>query len=134
MSFLQRRIPTAFFVVLIAVCRVPFQAHGQVPESESPAPAGEEVAAEEARVLPEAGSRRLEPVFPPDTRSLIHLEAEDAVSTNFAKEPTLNYSASGYRTVQLSRYTGLRGDGKIYVMPVDGAARISTGERGDAAV
>ena len=30
--------------------------------------------------------------------------------------------------------TGLRGDGKIYVTPVDDAVRISTGERGEAAV
>jgi nitrogen regulatory protein P-II 1 len=30
--------------------------------------------------------------------------------------------------------TGLRGDGKIYVTPVDTAVRISSGERGEAAV
>ncbi len=37
-------------------------------------------------------------------------------------------------TIEHTAHTGLRGDGKIYVMPVDGAARISTGERDDAAV
>ena len=31
-------------------------------------------------------------------------------------------------------YTGLRGDGKIYVAPVEDAVRISTGEHGEAAV
>lgn len=31
-------------------------------------------------------------------------------------------------------YTGLRGDGKIYVTPVETAVRISTGERGEEAV
>jgi nitrogen regulatory protein P-II 1 len=30
--------------------------------------------------------------------------------------------------------TGLRGDGKIYVLPVEAAVRISTGDRGEAAV
>jgi nitrogen regulatory protein PII len=30
--------------------------------------------------------------------------------------------------------TGLRGDGKIYVTPVDTAVRISSGERGEGAV
>ena len=30
--------------------------------------------------------------------------------------------------------TGLRGDGKIYVSPVEDAIRIATGERGEAAV
>ena len=31
-------------------------------------------------------------------------------------------------------HTGLRGDGKIYVTPVESAVRISTGERGEEAV
>ncbi|MFP4165349.1 MAG: P-II family nitrogen regulator [Chitinispirillaceae bacterium] len=36
--------------------------------------------------------------------------------------------------VQKGAHTGLRGDGKIYVSSVDDAVRISTGERGEAAV
>jgi len=36
--------------------------------------------------------------------------------------------------VRLAAHTGLRGDGKIYISRVDDAVRISTGERGDAAV
>jgi nitrogen regulatory protein PII len=31
-------------------------------------------------------------------------------------------------------YTGLRGDGKVYVLPVEHSVKISTGERGDEAV
>jgi len=37
-------------------------------------------------------------------------------------------------TIEKAAHTGLRGDGKIYVIPVEEAVRISTGERGDNAV
>ena len=36
--------------------------------------------------------------------------------------------------IETTAHTGLRGDGKIYVSPVDMAVRISTGERGEKAV
>ena len=36
--------------------------------------------------------------------------------------------------IEQAANTGLHGDGKIYVLPVDQAVRISTGERGDDAV
>lgn len=36
--------------------------------------------------------------------------------------------------IEKAAHTGLRGDGKVYVLPVEQAARISTGERGEAAV
>jgi nitrogen regulatory protein P-II 1 len=36
--------------------------------------------------------------------------------------------------IQENAHTGLRGDGKIYVVDVQTAIRISTGERGEAAV
>ncbi len=35
--------------------------------------------------------------------------------------------------IQRTAHTGLRGDGKIYVIPVEEAVRISTGERGELA-
>lgn len=38
------------------------------------------------------------------------------------------------QAIESSAHTGLRGDGKIYVGPVEQAVRISTGERGEAAV
>ena len=60
-------------------------------------------------LLPEAVRQRLVPIFPAESSALISIEAEDAVSTNFAKEPTLDYSASGFRTLQLNRYTALSG-------------------------
>lgn len=37
-------------------------------------------------------------------------------------------------TIRSEAHTGLRGDGKIYIAPVEDAVRISTGERGEAAV
>jgi len=36
--------------------------------------------------------------------------------------------------IRREAHTGLRGDGKIYVVPVEDAVRISTGERGETAV
>jgi nitrogen regulatory protein PII len=36
--------------------------------------------------------------------------------------------------IQKGAHTGLRADGKIYVMPVEDAVRISTGQRGEEAV
>jgi len=36
--------------------------------------------------------------------------------------------------IEKAAHTGLRGDGKIYVLPVEQAMRISTGERGEIAV
>ncbi len=37
-------------------------------------------------------------------------------------------------TIAKAAHTGLRGDGKIYVFPLEQAVRISTGERGESAV
>jgi len=37
-------------------------------------------------------------------------------------------------TIERAAHTGLRGDGKAYLLPVEQAVRISTGERGEAAV
>jgi nitrogen regulatory protein PII len=37
-------------------------------------------------------------------------------------------------TIEQAAHTGLRGDGKVYVIPVEEAVRISTGERGREAV
>ena len=36
--------------------------------------------------------------------------------------------------IEKAAHTGLKGDGKIYVIPVEQAVRISTGERGESAV
>lgn len=38
------------------------------------------------------------------------------------------------RAIREAAHTGNRGDGKIYVLPVDRAVRIASGEEGDAAV
>ncbi|KJR98296.1 MAG: nitrogen regulatory protein P-II [Desulfobulbaceae bacterium BRH_c16a] len=36
--------------------------------------------------------------------------------------------------IEKAAHTGLKGDGKIYVSPIENAVRISTGERGEGAV
>ncbi len=46
---------------------------------------------------------RVEPVFPVENNNLIFVEGENAVVTNFDKEPILNYSVSGLQTLQLSK-------------------------------
>ncbi|QNN25157.1 P-II family nitrogen regulator [Planctomycetales bacterium ZRK34] len=38
------------------------------------------------------------------------------------------------QTIEHAGHTGLRGDGKVYVLPVEQAVRISSGERGEVAV
>ena len=38
------------------------------------------------------------------------------------------------KAIETSAHTGLRGDGKIYICDLQDAIRISTGERGEAAV
>ena len=58
-------------------------------------------------------SRLLTPVFPSSAPGLVYVEGEDAVSTNMATEPTLNYGCSGNRTLQLSR-TGQLPDGAAF--------------------
>ncbi len=36
--------------------------------------------------------------------------------------------------IEAAAHTGLRGDGKVYVLPVEKATRIATGERGEQAI
>jgi Flp pilus assembly protein TadD len=67
---------------------------------------------------------KLEPVFPVENESVVLVEGEDAVSTNFAREAVLNYGCSGFRALQLNRSTGLEGVGSFYsdyVFTVPGA-------------
>lgn len=37
-------------------------------------------------------------------------------------------------TIQEAAHTGLHGDGKIYVIPIEDAVRIASGERGEKAI
>ncbi len=57
-----------------------------------------------------AGTERIPAILPPRDPNLIFVEGESAVSTNFAREPILNYDCSGYRTLQLNQSTALKGD------------------------
>lgn len=68
-------------------------------------------AAQEAAGAPSA---KIEPVFPVENEAIVFVEGEDAVSTNFAREPVLNYGCSGFRALQLNRSTGLEGVGSFY--------------------
>ncbi len=77
-----------------------------------PAAKGTEIENEEA--LPEPSGTLIDPVFPGRNTSVVQIEAEEAVSTNFATAAILDYGASGYRTLQLNRYTGLFGDAAFY--------------------
>jgi hypothetical protein len=52
-------------------------------------------------------------VYPKEQPGLIYVEAEDAVSTNFAQQAILDYSSSGQRMLQLNRFTAL-GAGQRY--------------------
>ena len=56
----------------------------------------------------------VEPVFPATPPGLVWVEGEDAVSTNMATEPTLNYGCSGNRSLQLSRTGQLPGGSAFY--------------------
>ncbi len=59
-------------------------------------------------------TEQIDPIFPEENPNIIFIEGEDAISTNFNKEPTLNYSCSDLRTLQLSRSTGLQGGASFY--------------------
>ncbi|MBN1838110.1 MAG: tetratricopeptide repeat protein [Spirochaetales bacterium] len=66
----------------------------------------------------------LAPVFPEENPGLVFVEGEEAVSTSFAPEPTLNFGCSGDRTLQLSRNTGQQGGrafSAVYVFYVEQA-------------
>lgn len=57
---------------------------------------------------------KIEPAFPLENTGLLFIEGEAAVSTNFTTEPMLLYGASGSRTLQLSRSTGLQGGSPFF--------------------
>ncbi len=67
-----------------------------------------------AEAAASAPAAKIEPVFPVENESIVLVEGEDAVSTNFAREPVLNYGCSGFRALQLNRSTGLQGVGTLY--------------------
>lgn len=49
------------------------------------------------------GAQNLEPVFPVQIDGLVWVEAEQAVTTNFADQATLDYGSSAYRLLLLNR-------------------------------
>ncbi|MDA3812550.1 MAG: tetratricopeptide repeat protein, partial [Spirochaetaceae bacterium] len=69
----------------------------------------QEAAVEEVpeEALP-VSSKKVVPVLPQLNSSIIFIEGEEAVSTNFNREPILNYSASGFRTLQLNQTNPLQ--------------------------
>ena len=90
---------------------------GAAAQEDEPVDAAETADEERTEAaLPEAAppQERVEPVFPPENRDLIFVEGEDAVSTNFDQEPVREFSASGSRTLQLSRTTDLQGGAAFF--------------------
>nr|MQY76518.1 hypothetical protein [Spirochaeta sp.] len=63
----------------------------------------EKVETDTTQTEPAAAGRRIEAELPSENTNIIFIEGEDAVSTNFNKEPILNYGCSGFRTLQLNR-------------------------------
>lgn len=53
-------------------------------------------------------------LFPEENNNILFIEGEEAVSTNFAVEPTLYYGTSGSRTLQLNRTVGLQGGAPFF--------------------
>jgi tetratricopeptide (TPR) repeat protein len=76
----------------------------------SAANASSPIASDQTR--PAAG--RIEAILPKLDPNLIFVEGEDAVATNFAQEPVLNYDCSGFRTLQLNKSTALAPDAAYF--------------------
>lgn len=77
---------------------------------------------EKAHHEPGARHSRIEDVVDFVRKVRIDIVAHDAMV-----EPIVN-------TIVKTTHTGNRGDGKIFVLPVEHAVRIKTGETGDAAI
>lgn len=58
---------------------------------------------EQTKPAAPAAAQRIKAELPRENTNIIFIEGEDAVSTNFNKEPILNYGCSGKRTLQLNR-------------------------------
>ncbi len=52
---------------------------------------------------PVSPNKKITAVLPKTNPDIIFVEGEDALSTNFNRQPILNYSCSGYRTLQLNK-------------------------------
>jgi tetratricopeptide (TPR) repeat protein len=103
----------AILIILGATVFAQEEGAGILTQGESPI-GSEAVPEAEEELLPDAEAGALEPIFPIESNALVVVEAEDAVSTNFAREPTLNYGASGSRTLHLNRYTDLYGGSAFF--------------------
>lgn len=77
---------------------------------------------EKAHHAPGVEHRRIEDVVDFVKKVRVEIVAQDAMV-----EPIL-------ATIVQTTHTGNRGDGKIFVLPVEHAVRIKTGETGDAAI
>ena len=95
------KIITAFFLIYISGLCLWAEEDSQKQSDEK---AQEEKGTVQVRV----------PVFPRENKSLVFIEGEEAVSTNFNKEPILNYSCSRSRTLQLNRSSELQSGTVFY--------------------
>ena len=72
------------------------------------------VAAQDSQGSTQGSPEKRMPEFGEDTSGIIHVEGENAVSTNFSSTATLDYGTSAYRTLQLNRFTGLQGNSPFF--------------------
>jgi len=70
------------------------------------------------------GRGRSTPIAPDQMQSIVRIEV-------FCADIL---AAKVIEAIETAAHTGLRGDGKIYQIPVDQAVRISSGERGESAL
>ncbi|MCK5199886.1 MAG: hypothetical protein KAR21_16120, partial [Spirochaetales bacterium] len=85
-----KKISVLFGILLLISQLVAAQDKSDIPDSESDT---EELFEESIPAV------KIIPVLPQTGSSVIFIEGEDAVATNFNREPILNYSCSGYRTL-----------------------------------
>jgi tetratricopeptide (TPR) repeat protein len=97
---------------VLAAAIISASATGGLFGQDTAAPTPPQAPAAAVAATPQVG--KLLPVFPPEDTGLVFVEGEEAVSTNMANEPTLNYGCSGNRSLQLARAGKLPGDRPFY--------------------
>ncbi len=108
---IERNTVAAMLAVLVLALPVSAQT-GEGSGSTSGGSAS--TAAPAPAAAPSASNHGLKPVFPASVPGLIWVEGEDSVSTNMAASPTMVFSCSGKRSIQLAEKTQLLGGVSYY--------------------
>ncbi|HUW40927.1 MAG TPA: tetratricopeptide repeat protein [Rectinemataceae bacterium] len=77
------------------------------PAAAGTSASGTSAAGTSAAATGSATTGRIEAILPKRDPNLIFVEGEDAIATNFAQAPVLNYDCSGFRTLQLNKSAAL---------------------------